>query len=187
MNEKEAVPTDYTMGIVKANILALLLSIPIFLGYSLIYISLHGTDGWGMSMDSIATNFSFFLISLVVGIVLHEFIHGVSWWWLDDISWSHIHFGFKWATLTPYVHCPESIEVTNYRWGVAMPGMMLGIIPFLLALVFQNGWLFGFGLIFTLAAGGDIIMLWMLRQVPDGFMVQDHPDLMGCKVFNSNE
>ena len=187
MNEKEATPNEYTIGIVKANMLALLLSIPIFFGYSLVYIFLHGTNGYGISMDSIAMNFSLFLISIVAGIIIHELIHAVSWWWLDDISWNDIHFGFKWAMLTPYVHCPEPIEITNYRWGVAMPGIVLGIVPFILALIVKNGWMFGYGLIFTLAAGGDIIMLWMLRKVPSGSLVQDHPDLMGCKVFNSNE
>ena len=187
MSTKKSAPIEYTMGLVRANLLAFLLSIPILFGYSFFYMGLYGTNDFGIASDNLATNFPFFLISIVAGIIIHELIHAVSWWWLDDISWNDIHFGFKWTMLTPYVHCPEPIEITNYRWGVAMPGIVLGIVPFILALVFKNGWLFGYGLIFTLAAGGDLIMLWMLRKVPGGSLVQDHPKLMGCRVFCSNE
>ena len=187
MNAKDLAPTEYTMGLVKANLLAFLLSIPILFGYSFFYMGLHGTNDMAIDFDNFVTIFPFFLISIVAGVVIHELIHAVSWWWLDDISWNSIRFGFKWTMLTPYVHCPEPIEITNYRWAVAMPGIVLGLVPFILALIFQNGWLFGYGLIFTLAAGVDIIMFWMLRKVPSGSLVQDHPNRMGCKVFTGNK
>jgi len=101
-------------------------------------------------------------------------------------SWENIHFGFKWAVLTPYVHCPKPIEVRNYRWGVAMPGIVLGILPYVMALIMQNGWLLAFGLFFTLAASGDILILWLLRNVGDGKKVKDHPKLVGCRVVDEN-
>ncbi|HET6528317.1 MAG TPA: hypothetical protein VFG39_06165, partial [Balneolaceae bacterium] len=58
---------------------------------------------------------------------------------------------------------------------------------FLASLILQNGWLLGFGLLFTLAAGGDILILWLLRKVDDGLLVQDHPDLVGCVVLGHIE
>jgi hypothetical protein len=38
-------------------------------------------------------------------------------------------------------------------------------------------------LIFTLAAGGDALILWLLRGVPAGRLVRDHPSKPGCLVL----
>ena len=174
---------DRTMDMAKANFYALGLMVPIVVIYLLIYAAIYGTIAMGNDLLAFFSNELVFLGSLVLGTVIHELLHAVSWSWLDGIAWNNIHFGFKWKSLTPYVHCPKPVEVNNYRWGVAMPGLILGVLPYLIALAFQIEWLYGFGLIFTLVAGGDMIMLWLLRDVEGGELVQDHPDLMGCKVL----
>ncbi|WP_445664159.1 DUF3267 domain-containing protein [Fodinibius sp. AD559] len=173
----------YTLSFLEANMYSLLVYIPIIVGYYVPYGLLYGWSSFGLDIIQGLGNPLFFLIIIFIGITVHEFIHAVSWWWLDDIPWKKIHFGFKWKVLTPYVHCPEPVEVSNYRWGVAMPGIVLGIVPYLLALIFRNGWLLGFGFFFTLAASGDILILWLLRNVKSGKKVQDHSDLVGCKVL----
>jgi len=174
---------EYTLSFWEANMYSLLVYIPIILGYYIPYGFLYGWSSFGVDIIQGIGNPLFFLIIIFLGIALHELIHALSWWWMDDIPWEKIHFGFKWMVLTPYVHCPEPIEVRNYRWGVAMPGIILGVIPYAFALIFQNGLLLGFGFFFTLAASGDILILWLLRDVRSGKKVQDHPDLIGCKVF----
>jgi len=175
---------NYTLGFTEANIYALALFIPICAALLLPYGWLHGWEVLATDLAKFLKNIPLFLVSIIVGTVIHEFIHAVCWSWLDGIAWERIHFGFKWKVLTPYVHCPEPVEVSNYRWGVAMPGIVLGLAPFLAALILQNGWLLGFGLFFTLAAGGDILILWLLRNVKQGLRVQDHSDLVGCKVLD---
>lgn len=178
---------DYTVGIVKANIYAIIFTIPIFGMYMALYGAVHGWPSISVDYVAYFSNIPLLFGSIIVGTVLHEVIHAISWSWLDDIPWEKIHFGFKWKMLTPYVHCPVPVEVNNYRWGVAMPGLVLGVLPFLLSVVLQSGWLLGFGFLFTIVAGGDLLMLWLLRNVESGSLVQDHPDLMGCLVINSNE
>lgn len=177
---------NYTIGFGKANWYALVLFVPIITLYLIPYWLMFGTNSLQDVFQFIA-DIPLFLISIIVGTIIHELIHAVCWSWLDGISWSNIHFGIKWKILTPYVHCPEPVEVTNYRWGVAMPGIVLGVIPYLLALIFQNGWLLGFGLFFTLAAGGDILILWLLKDVESGIMVRDHPELVGCEVLRDDQ
>ena len=176
-----------TLSFVEANLYALALYIPITTVYILLYMAVYDWSVFMRDFPVFFLNIPVFVLSILVGTVVHELIHAICWSWMDDIPWKKIHFGFKWKVLTPYVHCPEPVEVTNYRWGVAMPGIVLGIIPYLLALIFHNGWLFGFGLFFTLAAGGDILILWLLRNVKEGKRVQDHPELVGCHILNDNE
>lgn len=174
---------EYTLSFTAANLYALLVMVPIVLIYILPYAWIYGWAALGRGLVAFIDNILVFAIALVVGTVAHELIHAVSWSWLDGISWDKIHFGFKWKMLTPYVHCPEPVEVGNYRWGVVMPGLVLGVLPYIISLILQSGWLLGFGLFFTLAAGGDLLILWLLRGVKAGTKVQDHPDLVGCKVI----
>lgn len=186
MPEKQ-LSSEYSMGFTKANIYALGLAIPIIALFTLPYGWIYGTQTLGTDIVQFIAHPLLFLISVVIGTTLHELIHAVCWSWFDGIPWHKIEFGMKWKVLSPYVHCPEPVEVNNYRWGVAMPGIVLGLLPFLVALTLQNGWLLGFGLFFTIAAGGDILILWLLRNVPSGKLVQDHPDLVGCNVVESRE
>lgn len=178
---------DYTLSFKAANGYALALVIPIIALFIIPYWLFYGWQTLGVDIFRFIVDIPLFIASVIGGTLAHEFIHALCWSLLDDIPWKRIKFGFKWKTLTPYVHCPDPVEVRNYRWGVAMPGIVLGIFPYLLALLFQSGWLLGFGLFFTLAAAGDILILWLLRDVEAGLMVQDHPDLVGCRVMSPIE
>lgn len=174
----------YILSFTAANAYAIALVIPITAIFIFPYIWIHGWEAFSVDIFHFFIDIPLLIVAIVVGTIAHEYIHAVSWWWLDNIPWKKIHFGFKWKTLTPYVHCPEPIKVSNYRWSVAMPGIVLGVLPYLLALVLQNGWLLGFGLFFAIAAAGDILILWLLRGVESGRKVQDHPEEVGCEVMD---
>jgi hypothetical protein len=75
------------------------------------------------------------------------------------------------------------LEINAYRVGAAMPAILLGILPSLAAILFGSGWWLAFGILFTLAAGGDMIVLWLLRNVESGKVVEDHPSRVGCLVI----
>lgn len=64
-----------------------------------------------------------------------------------------------------------------------MPGFMLGILPYFLSLILGDGNLFWFSLIHTSAAGGDWLILWLIRNVKNGTLVEDHPTNAGCYVI----
>ena len=63
-----------------------------------------------------------------------------------------------------------------------MPGLLLGIIPALLGIISGNGMYMSFGLLFTIAAGGDAMVLWSLRKEDRDALVQDHPSNAGCCI-----
>ena len=77
------------------------------------------------------------------------------------------------------------MEVNAYRIATFMPGFLLGIIPFILSLLFADGNLFWFGLFHTSAAGGDWLILWLIRNVKAGSLVEDHPTNAGCYVLEA--
>jgi len=100
-------------------------------------------------------------------------------------DFSAVKFGFQWKTLTPYAHLKEPMEVNVYRISILMPGLLLGILPYLLSLLRADANLFWFSLIHTSAAGGDFLILWLIRNVKAGSLVEDHPTNAGCYVIEN--
>jgi hypothetical protein len=119
----------------------------------------------------------------VLGTAAHEFIHGVSWSLFGRMPLRRIKFGFQWKTATPYAHPRQPMPVTAYRWGTVMPLLTLGLIPCALSLLTGNANQFAFGFLFTMVAGGDLVVLWLLRGVSATSRVEDHPTNAGCLVY----
>jgi hypothetical protein len=122
---------------------------------------------------------------LIASIVVHEFIHGLTWVVFGKKNFSAVKFDMHWKTLTPYAHLKEPIEVNLYRLGGFMPGFILGILFFIASLILGNSYLLWFSMIQTAAASGDWLILWILRTVKRGTLVEDHPSRVGCYVYET--
>lgn len=123
------------------------------------------------------------LVFLLAGVLLHEVIHGLFWSFFLKAGLKSIKIGIAWKSLTPYCHSKEPIKLKYYRLGAIMPCIVLGIIPYLISLITGSMGLFLFGFFFTIAAGGDILMIWLLRKESKNVMVQDHPEKIGCTLY----
>jgi hypothetical protein len=171
---------DLSISMAQANIIVLFLSIPVVILQFAVFLLLHGTDGLRLT-GSIPV----LILAVLLGIILHELIHGLSWVIFGRKPSSMVKFGFQWKTLTPYAHLKEPVEVNAYRLGAFMPGFILGILVYILSLVLGNGDLFWFSLIHTSSAGGDWLILWLIRHVKAGRQVEDHPTNAGCYVLET--
>lgn len=169
---------DLSVSMAQANLIVLFLGIPVVIAQFALFILLHGTVGLQPSV-----NLALLVAAVLVGVVVHELIHGLSWVLFGNKPWQAIRFGFQWKTLTPYAHLREPVAIDAYRWGGFLPGLFLGIVPYLLSLALGNGNLFWFSLAHTSAAGGDWLVLWLLRKVQSGTQVEDHPTRAGCYVL----
>jgi len=139
---------------------------------------------WGLPAPAFPpdpTSIFLFIWAFVLGVLLHEGLHGVGHVW-GDASWDDVEFGMHWKALTPYARCRIPTRARAYRIAVALPGVVLGGGPLLL------GWATGdwlttfFAFLMWVAAAGDLLVLWVLRAVPAGAWVQDHPEQVGCLV-----
>src|SRR5512134_3970049 len=169
---------DLSISMARANIVVMFLSIPVIILQFAIFLWLHGTEGLKPAWST-----ALLIIAVLLGIVIHELIHGISWVIFGHKPFSSIKFGFQWQTFTPYAHLKEPVEVNAYRLGAFLPGFILGILTYILSLVFGNGDLFWFSLVHTSAAGGDWLVLWLIRHVNAGMQVEDHPTNAGCYVL----
>jgi len=182
-----------TFDLVKINLYGIFAFIPVIIIYGIPYYYLwHQT----MTIESlkklvISTNlvdysflFSFsILIILIIGIILHELIHGITFSFFAKKGFKSIKFGVIWKMLTPYCHCKEPLLVKQYVIGGIMPAIILGFLPFVYSLIFGNLFWLIFAFFFTIAAIGDFIIIFMLRNEDKNSMVLDHPSEVGCFVY----
>jgi hypothetical protein len=169
---------DLSISMTRANVLVILLVIPA--GDRSIW-AVPAVQSAGRPHADI--EFSGAYASFALSVVVHELIHGVTWVLATRRTWSAVKFGFQWKTLTPYAHIKEPTEVNAYRIGAFMPGNYSGhpaLYPFLDHGEFNLLW---FSLLNTTAAGGDWLILWMIRNVKAGTLVEDHPTNAGCYVL----
>lgn len=179
----ENMKRDLSISLFDANLYGLLVPLPIIALFATLYIARWGLVTFTFDLLNVFASPSLFVLAFIVGIVLHELIHGVTWMIAGRKSWRTIKMGIMWWALTPYAHSLEPLAINAYRVGVVMPAILLGILPSLFAVVIGSGWWLAFGIVFTLAAGGDMIVLWLVRNVERGKLVEDHPSRCGCYVI----
>lgn len=173
--------TEFTLSIPKANFYSLLMIIPITAIYLIPFIMI-----WDFKTFDIGRKefLHLFLYMFVFGIIIHEFLHGITWLFFTQKGLKSIQFGLN--GLTPYCHCKEPLKVKHYKLGGAMPLIVMGIIPSLTGLIWGNGLFLCVGIFFSWTAGGDILSLFMLRKFDRNKMVYDHPNKMGFYIQETN-
>ena len=70
-----------------------------------------------------------FVIAILLLVVVHELIHGITWSVFTEHHFGDIEFGFMKEYLTPYCTCKCPLSKGKYIIGALMPLIILGIIP----------------------------------------------------------
>jgi hypothetical protein len=136
---------------------------------------------WGVNiLDQLHfQSLGFLFLFIVAGVLVHELLHGITWAVFTRRGFRSIHFGIKWEFLTPYCHCTDSLKVWQYILGAIMPLLIMGLIPSLWAIVNGNALVMFYGIFFSVAAGGDIQAVWLLRKFKSEQLIYDHPEELG--------
>lgn len=180
--EQGYVRTDLNIGLVKANIVAIVVVIALFAICLPIFYTLN-PDSW--SAMSIV-DFVIILIAYLALIVVHELIHGLTWSFFTKNGFKDIEFGIMRDTLTPYCTCAEPLRKSAYVIGALTPLIILGILPTLLSFAIGSFAMLFVGIIMIASAMGDVlIVLKVLRhkQTSDDVLLYDHPTEAGSVIF----
>ena len=110
-------------------------------------------------------------------------IHGIFFAMYAQKGFSAVKFGILWKMLTPYCHCKEPLKIKHYIIALLAPLVLLGIIPGIISLVTGNLMLLVFGIIFSAAAAGDLMIYQLIKKENPEDYVQDHPTEAGYTIF----
>jgi hypothetical protein len=124
-----------------------------------------------------------FFMLMSAGILVHEGIHALAWTAFGRLPLKRIRVGFNASTLMPYAHALDPMPARAYRLGALMPTLLLGVLPFVVDTVIGSASLALYGMIFVFAAGGDMLILWLIRGVDGRALVLDHPSRAGCMAL----
>jgi hypothetical protein len=175
MNENKR---DISIPMSEATSKSLLIAVPIAIIQVVPFFLIHGYPE--NPVNAKITVYGFFLL---FGILIHELIHMFCWALFAKKPLSAFKLGFQWKSLTPYAHCKEPMDIRPYRIGSFAPGLLLGILPWNVSLFTGDVLLFFFGFLYTTAAGGDFLILWIIRNIKPNTLVEDHPVNAGCYIF----
>lgn len=184
LRDKE-IEIDLSIPLWKANIYSFPIFILSFLVTVLPYSFLWGTEKVYSEFSS-TSNFLLLILIFVIGLILHELIHAVSWVTFAKIPFTKIKFGINVRSLSPYAHCGEAVTAKVYRIALLTPAIILGISPILISFISGSVWFFVTGLLFTVTACGDFLIFWLIRKVKNDQLVADHPERAGCKVVGKS-
>lgn len=124
------------------------------------------------------------LLAFVSMVIVHEGVHALAWKMAASIKWSDFKFGVLWKVLTPYAHATVPMSARAYRTGAIAPFLTLGVAPWLVGMAIGSVSLALFGALGALAAAGDLLIIWLVRKVPPGALLADHPSDLGCVLID---
>lgn len=175
--------TEATLTPTQVNLASVPLSLLILIVCGLPYVLIWGPASLGAGFTQIGL---WFIPVFILGVIVHELLHGLGWLWRGKLAPAEIKFGIQWKALMPYAHAEVPMTASAYRWGAALPGLVTGLLPALVGLALGQPSLLLLGAFFLLAAVGDMMILWAIRRVPAHARVLDHPTLPGCLVLREN-
>lgn len=171
-------PHKKTISMLVANLLAIALFVVVGAFSGIAYYALYGAR----ELDSWNIIFPWLLLLLLVGIVVHELVHGITWLLLTHRGFGHLSFGFLPGGV--YCHIDVPMPKRQYVIGALMPLLLVGIVPTLVAFCVGSFLWLLLGIIFIVSAAGDMMIVWAIRKEPADVLVYDHPSEAGCYVYH---
>lgn len=176
--------TELTIGIVKANIIALIMAVPVSVVAIALFFLLNRS--FYVDTEHIVRDNIIFFVSIFLLIVVHELVHGITWAVMSPNHFKDIEFGFMLEYLTPYCTCKEPLRKGPYIMGALMPLIVLGIIPLIVGIATGSFFLLAVGIVMTVTAAGDMMIVYnILKYKTDSkdVLIVDHPTQGGSVVF----
>jgi hypothetical protein len=169
---------DVSISMIEASKKAMLFLVPLTIVQIIPFFLLH--PSFDIPSGSSSTVLGFLLI---FGIFAHELIHMLAWMLFAKKPLKAFKLGFQWKSLTPYAHCKEPMDIRPYRIGAFAPGLLLGILPWVVSLFTGDVLFLTFGFLYTVAASGDFLILWLICGIEPNTLVEDHPTRAGCYII----
>jgi hypothetical protein len=184
-SEERSHAKDLSISLLAANLYSLAFSLPLLAVLFGIYLGLSPRESPVKAHLTVVSGVVFLGLFLL-GIIVHEVVHGVAWALFGRLPLKRIRFGLAVSTLTPYAHALDPLPAGAYRLGALLPAILLGVVPFAVGTALGSLALALYGMVFVFAAGGDLLVLWLIRKVGRNVRVQDHPTRAGCIVLEDD-
>jgi hypothetical protein len=185
-DEERYTRTDESFSLGRATVLALGITPVMGVAILGLYCLIWGTD-------SLLTGTMYFryvyivLPVMLLSVLVHEGLHWLGYVAFARLPWKSVRLGFNLRSLSAYVHAEAPVKISAYKGLIALPGIILGMLPAFAGITLGYGMLTLYGFIMLAGASGDLVILWKIRHVSPGSFVADHPTRAGCWVLTEKK
>jgi hypothetical protein len=180
MKQQEYSQKNLTIDINKATILSVGLMLILFSVGSVIFYAVN------RKFDFFNFQVLPFFVSFVILIFIHEMIHGACWVIFAPGSFKDIEFGIMKPSFSPYCTCLVPVKKWQYLVGVMMPGLVLGVIPFIVSILMANQVVMFMSCAMIAVAAGDMMIFRNIARYKSrakDIVYIDHPTDAGGVIF----
>lgn len=168
------------IGALEANVFAVILAIPFIIAFGFLY------QAAGNSFEMETSEFYIAFLLLLVLMVVHELIHGITFSLMVEEGWRSVSFGILLSSLTPYCNCNQPMKKGQMIISALMPTIILGFIPAVIAVMSGSCFLLYVSMLMIIGGGGDfliVINLLKYKSFAKEVVFLDHPYEIGTVVF----
>jgi hypothetical protein len=178
-----------TVNVLLANIYSVLIFIFAAILLSIVYYLIWNEDDLFGKLKKSFKNLGFFsfLFMLIIGIILHELLHGIVFSIYAKKGYKSVKFGVLWKVLTPYCHCKEPLKVREFIIAALTPTVALGLVPSVISMFIGNIELLLFGILFFAAGAGDLMLVSSILREKESALIYDLPDEIGYDLYRKIE
>ena len=127
------------------------------------------------------------ILWVIIGICLHELVHGIFFALFAKRGFKSIKFGILTNPVFAfYCHSSEPLKVRQYMLAAIMPLVLTGILPAIIAVLNTDLILLMAAYVLTIGAIGDLMMIQMLMKESKNSYVLDHPTDIGFYILKDN-
>lgn len=130
----------------------------------LLILALHAEVWGGESVRALVGNRPVLVplaVALAFSVAVHELLHLVGYVLLGGAPMDRVHL--EWRGPVILARCDVPIPARSYRAAVALPGVVLGLVPAIVGLWLGIAWLTVYGAVMLGASVGDMGVLWAIR------------------------
>jgi len=166
----------------KVNVLALLFSLGMLVICLPLFYVLYGKE----SLNTQMYPFLFKIIVLILGIFIHEGIHGLFFSIYNADGFKGIKFGFSLKKMVAYCHCKNAIKIYQTQIVLIMPFIILGVLPLVIGFIFNNFFWVIFGIVYCAASIGDLLIFFKLIRKNRNLFFKDSTTYCGGEIIHDN-
>lgn len=173
----------YTLSFKEGQIKATFVSLPLLIVPLALFWLVFGVNAFS---HIFAHNFLVLAAVFFAGLFAHEVLHVAGFRWFGRVPAASTRVGYNARYFTPYATTTEPMPVRGYRLATALPGIVLGLLPIAAGFALTSSDAIVFGAVFLSSAGGDALILWLIRGLPARTLVEDAPDAIGCRIVDNS-
>lgn len=138
------------------------------------------------------TNYFLFLLLMLGYLCFHEILHSLGYV-INGAKYKNIVYGVALEKGVLYCLCKQNISKKNILWSLVYPLIFIGIITYVIALIYKLPTLFLLSIINISGSIGDIIMFNFIKKLNNiefseydselGFAIYSKEDLSSQKPF----